>query len=719
LPSWSADDPTGRCDTERAVAHLAGRLPAALRSLAEIAYDLAWSWQPGASEVFRAVDPDLWGRVSENPVRLLLGASEAALARAARDEALVRRSAALAQRLAEARRRPFRSAGPIGPRRPVAFLCAEFGVHCSLPIYAGGLGALAGDFLKEASDAGLPAVGVGLFYRQDYFHQRVDASGWQHEFWLDRHPHQHALALVTGADGQPLEVDLVLRGRRVGLRVWRACLGRTSLYLLDADLPRNADTERWITTRLYESQREVRLAQYAALGIGGVRALCALGVEPGLVHLNEGHAVFAALELARAGLARGLRLPEALAETRAGLVFTTHTPESAGNEHYPARDLEAALDGSLVELGIDVEELMRLGRTNPLDHSEPLALTALALRASGRANGVSARHGQVAREMWRPLWPERDPHAVPIGHVTNGVHLPTWMAPPMRGLLDRHLGPDWSERAHDPATWEAVDAIPDEELWAVRCALRRRCVDFVRARSVRDRLGRAEPLRYVEAAARCFDPDALTVGFARRIATYKRLHLLVRRGEEAIELLRQRPGLQLVLAGKAHPEDESAKRLLQAVFESKRREVVAERVAFLEDYDLGMAATLVAGADLWLNLPRPPREACGTSGMKSVLNGGLQLSVLDGWWWEAHDPASGWALPGEPMTNPSAQDDRDAGLLLELLQKEILPLFHERDASGVPVAWVRRIKASLRTYGPRVCGRRMLLEYAERLYAPA
>jgi starch phosphorylase len=716
---WAADEQTGHRDTEQAAALLAARLPAPLRGLASLAYDLGWSWQPGGDAVFRAVDPHLWEATGQNPVRLLLGASAAALGRAARDAELARRIDEVLARAIEVQRRPWRTVGPVGPARPVAFLCAEFGVHPSLPLYAGGLGALAGDVLKEASDSDLPLVGVGLYYRQGYFHQRIDASGWQHEFWLSRHPFQLPLALVTGDDGQPLEIALRLRGRPVAARIWRACVGRTSLYLLDADLTGNAATERWISTRLYDSQREVRLAQYAALGIGGVRALRALGIEPAIVHLNEGHAVFAALELARDGLARGLGLAEALAERREALRFTTHTPEAAGNERYAASDLDAVLGAALKEMGVELEALMQLGRTNPRDVSEPFCLTTFALRASARANAVSQRHGQVARDMWRPLWPGVVAEQVPIGHVTNGVHVPTWMAAPMRELLDRHLGPGWIERAADPATWAAVEAIPDEELWAVRNELRRDCIEFARHRSMVDRLGRAESLRYVEAAARCFDPEALTVGFARRIATYKRLHLLVARGEEAIDLLRGERPMQLLLAGKAHPQDEGAKRLLQGVFESKRREVVGERVAFLEDYGMAIAARLVAGCDLWVNLPRPPREACGTSGMKSVLNGGLQLSVLDGWWWEAHDAEAGWALPGDVMASASEQDDRDARLLLELLRKEVMPLFYARDASGIPHGWVRRVKASLRLHGPRVCARRMVAEYASRFYAPA
>jgi len=714
--SWDAARPVGLEDASRAAALLAARLPPALGRLAEVAYDYAWAWQQGEA-VFRAIDSRRWDHARHNPVRLLLETPPPALERAARDEAYLARIDSLRECLEADRRRPFREEGSFSPRRPIVFVCAEFGVHRSLPVYAGGLGGLAGDYLKEASDAGLPAVGLGLYYRQGYFHQRVDASGWQHEYWIEHDAELRGLALVTGPDGGPLRVRVEIRGRPVVFQIWRAAVGRVSLYLLDANRPENHRVDRWINARLYESSREVRLAQYVALGVGGMRALRALGIDPGVIHLNEGHAALAALELTRHAVEeRGASPKAALEASRERLVFTTHTPVAAGNETYPVEDLWSALGPLPQRIGLPAEELAGVGRIVPDDASEPFGMTVAALRTSRAANGVSRKHGEVARDMWRGLWPGHALPDVPIGHVTNGVHVPTWVAAPMRGLLGRHFGPDWVWRASDPATWAGVDAIPDRELWETRCALRAHLVEWVRDRSVTDRLARAEPLDSVESAAHTFDPDVLTLGFARRVAAYKRLHLLVHDVGRVASLLHGDRPVQVVLAGKAHPNDDGAKRLIQALFSQRQVDGMRNRVVFLEDYDLATAAALVAGCDVWLNVPRPPFEASGTSGMKSVLNGGLQLSVLDGWWAEAWDGENGWGLSPEPAGNEDERDARDAHALLDTLERDVIPLFYDRDASGVPTGWTRRMKASLRTLPHRFSASRMLAEYVERVY---
>jgi len=714
--SWDATRPVGLEDASRAAALLAARLPPALGGLAEVAYDFAWAWQQGEA-VFRAIDSRRWDHARHNPVRLLLETPPPALERAARDQAYLARVDSLRECMEADRRRPFREEGAFSPRRPIVFVCAEFGVHPSLPIYAGGLGGLAGDYLKEASDAGLPMVGLGLYYRQGYFHQRVDASGWQHEYWIEHDAELRSLALVTGPDGGPLRVRVEIRGRPVVFQIWRAAVGRVSLYLLDANRPENHRVDRWINGRLYESSREVRLAQYVALGVGGMRALRALGIAPGVIHLNEGHAALAALELTRRAVEeRGASPKAALEAARERIVFTTHTPVAAGNETYPVEELWSALGPLPERIGLPAEDLAGLGRVVPDDASEPFGMTVAALRTSRSANGVSRRHGEVARDMWRGLWPGHALSDVPIGHVTNGVHVPSWVEAPMRGLLERHLGPDWIWRAGDPGTWAGVDAIPDRELWEARCAMRAHLVEWVRDRSVTDRLARAEPLDSVEAAARTFDPDVLTLGFARRVAAYKRLHLLVHDVGRVASLLHGDRPVQVVLAGKAHPNDDGAKRLIQALFSQRQVDGMRNRVVFLEDYDLATAAALVAGCDVWLNVPRPPFEASGTSGMKSVLNGGLQLSVLDGWWAEAWDGENGWGLSAEPAANEDERDARDAGVLLDTLEREVIPLFYDRDAFGVPTGWVRRMKASLRTLPPRFSARRMLAEYVERVY---
>jgi starch phosphorylase len=708
----------GRDDLGRAAEALASRVPPALAVLARIAYDLRWSWTPGGPELFRDVDPARWELCGNNPVRLLEEAAADRLAAAAADEALLARAAALADVLQADRARPAVAAGEATAERPVAFFCAEYGVHASLPVYSGGLGALAGDILKEASDRALPLVAVGLMYRQGYFRQRVDASGWQHEYWLPTDPDRLPAALVTGADGRPLTVAVPIEGRDVVAQVWRVDVGRVPLYLLDADRPENDRLARWLTTRLYDGDPVTRLGQYALLGIGGVRALDALGIDPGVVHLNEGHASLACLELARLEQERGAGFDDALAAARRRTIFTTHTPVPAGNDTYPGSLVAAMLGGQAARMGVDPWAIVRLGRTHPDDDHEPFGVTQFALRTTRGANAVSRRHGDVARAMWAGLWPGRPAGEVPITHVTNGVHVPTWLGGPMRDLLDRHLGEGWVRRAADPATWEPVRDIPGHELWAVRREQRAGLVAWVRERSVTDRLSRGDDRVYAEAAARAFDPDILTIGFARRLATYKRLHLLLQDRERSLRLVGDGRPIQVLLAGKAHPRDEDGKRLVQQLFTAKGSPAVGERVVFLEDYDLETAARLVRGCDVWLNLPRPPLEASGTSGMKCAVNGGLNLSVLDGWWPEGYDGSNGWSLSGEVDADHVAQDHRDAGELARLLADEVVPAFHDRGADGLPLAWLDRVRASLRTLGPAFCAGRMLADYEQRLYAP-
>jgi starch phosphorylase len=705
----------GSRDIERAAAALAARLPASMGALARLAYNYRWSWSPDGPALFAAVDPDRWARCGENPVRLLQEADGDALARAAADRGLIARAAALEEVVRADLARP--DQGPATAERPVAFFCAEYGVHGSLPIYSGGLGALAGDILKEASDRALPLVGVGLLYRQGYFRQRIDGWGWQHEYWVDTDPGRLPAALVTGADGDPLTVAVPVRDTTITAQIWRVDVGRVPLFLLDAERPENDRVARWVTARLYTPDSDMRLAQYALLGVGGVRALSALGIEPGVVHLNEGHAAFVSLEMARAHAGgAGVAIEEAFEVARGRTVFTTHTPVPAGNDSYPAGQVAEALAGVAAELDVEPERIVRLGRTSPSEAAEPFGVTQFALRTSRAANGVSRRHGDVAREMWRAIWPDRPLEDVPITHVTNGVHVPTWLGRPMRRLLDRHLGDGWLERATDPATWAAVDAIPDAELWAARCEQRAALVDYVRDRSVSDRLGRDEPRWYAEAATG-FDPGVLTIGFARRLATYKRLHLLLADAERSLRLVTSDRPVQLVLAGKAHPRDDEGKRLVQGIFSHKMMPGFGARVVYLDDYDLRMAARLVRGCDVWVNVPRPPLEASGTSGMKNALNGGLNLSVLDGWWAEAYDGANGWALPGEVDADHGAQDARDGAELLRLLEEEVVPAFYARDGDGAPGAWLERVRASLRTLGPEFGAGRMLEDYEQRIYA--
>jgi glycogen phosphorylase len=705
----------GHDDLMRAADALAARVPQPLAGLARLAYNYRWSWTPGGHDLFASVDPARWERCGENPVRLLGETGLDALARAATDADLLERIERVERIVRDDLARPAAD-GVATPERPIAYFCAEFGVHRSLPVYSGGLGALAGDILKESSDRALPLVAVGLMYRQGYFRQRIDAGGWQHEYWVDTDPERLPAALVTCADGAPITITVPVRGIEVTAQIWRVDVGRVPLFLLDAERPENDITANWITSRLYIGEPDARLAQYVLLGVGGVRALAAMGIEPGLLHLNEGHAAFISLEAARA---HGGALSDGIDAARAKTVFTTHTPVPAGNDTYPAEHVVEALGGLTASMGVNPLEVVRLGRTRPDDDREPFGVTQFALRTSRAANGVSRRHGEVARRMWADMWPERAIEDVPIGHVTNGVHVPTWIGSPMRSLFDRYLGDDWLDRAADPATWAGVDAIPDEELWEVRSRQRAALVDYVRTKSVTDRLGRDEPRDYVEAAAFSFDPDALTVGFARRLATYKRLHLLAQDAERAIALLGDGRPVQLVLAGKAHPRDDDGKRMVQHLFTFKWAPEVGGRVVYLDDYDLSSAARMVRGCDVWLNLPRPPLEASGTSGMKSAVNGGLQLSVLDGWWAEGYDGENGWALPGDEDPDHDAQDRRDGAELHRLLDKEVAREFYDRDDSGIPRAWLARVRASLKTNAPAFSATRMMADYVEQMYGAA
>ncbi|MCW3003888.1 MAG: glycosyltransferase family 1 protein [Conexibacter sp.] len=690
----------GARDIERAIAGLAARLPDELEVLARVAYDYAWCWDPDGPGVFAAVDPDRWAASGNNPVRLLQETPYERLQRAAGDTQLLERAAGVRRRLDE-----HRAAPPSRDGGPVAYFCAEYGIHVSLPVYSGGLGALAGDLVKEASDRALPFVAIGLLYRQGYFRQRIDLSGWQREYWLETDPDRLPAALIRGDDGEPLTVAVPTHDETIVAQVWRVDVGRVPLFLLDAERPENSAFARWTTAQLYVGAPEVRLNQYALLGLGGIRLLQALDVDPEIVHLNEGHAAFSALD------APGDTLEDVVARARERTVFTTHTPVPAGNDAYPGDQVAALLRPLIEQRDFDRDAVLALGRTHPDDENEPFGITQLALRTSRATNAVSRRHGDVAREMWHDLWPDRPVDKVPITHVTNGVHVPTWLGAPMRDLLDRHLAPGWQDHAADPEAWSGIDAIGDDELRAVRRTQRAALVDLIRQRIPRDRVARGEERAFVEAGAEAFDPDVLTIGFARRVATYKRLGLMVHDAQRALALLRSDRPVQVVVAGKAHPKDEPGKQLIQKLLDLRGAEGTQSRVVFLADYDLAIGARVVQGCDVWMNLPRPPLEASGTSGMKSVLNGGLQLSVLDGWWAEAYDGFNGWALPGEVDADHQAQDARDAAMLYAMLEQEVVPEFYDRDG-----AWTARMRASLKTLSPMFSATRMLQDYERKMY---
>lgn len=703
----------GLRDLERAASDLAARLPGPLAPLARLAFNYRWSWAPNGRMLFESLDGERFERCRGNPVRLLQQLPASIVERAASDGRVLDTAAELEALVEAEREAPALSRGPIGPDGPIAFLCAEFGIHASLPVYSGGLGVLAGDVLKEASDRRVPLVGVGILYSKGNFHQRLDPSGWQHDFWIDTEPDRLPAAVITDDDGQPLILEVPLHEDVVRVKVWRVQVGRVPLFLLDANVPGNDVAERWITARLYVGDRRVRLEQYAMLGVGGMMALGALGIDPAVVHLNEGHAAFAPIELARQALAGGRTLEAAVADAKVRTVFTTHTPVPAGNEAYAAEDVLEVL--GRVDDGL-AEAVVTAGAT---EEEGRVGMTSLGLRLSRTATAVSELHGHVAREMWAPLYRSVPAEEVPIGHVTNGVHVPTWMSAPMRDLLDRHLGEDWPARAEDPRTWEPVDDIPTQELWETRNRLRATLVDYVREADAAARLNRYEDGEAVQAAFEVFDPERLTLGFARRVATYKRLSLLFRDPDRLAALLDKPDTVQFVLAGKAHPRDDEAKASLAGLFRQPWPAQVTARMAFLEDYDLAIASRLVGGCDVWVNLPRPPMEASGTSGMKSALNGGLNLSVLDGWWAEAFDGSNGWRVGDGPSGDePEERDARDAEAFFDVLEQEVLPRFHERDANGIPVAWVSMVRSSLKTAGARFGAARMVRDYLEGVWAP-
>jgi glycogen phosphorylase len=686
-------------DQRGRIEELEQRLVPALRPLAGLAYDYCWSWHADGAGVFAAIDPARWAFVGQNPVRFLAGLPRQAQLDAEHDAGLVARIGRVAGEVAGATREPA-SPAP-GLDGPVAFFCAEFGIHVSLPVYSGGLGVLAGDILKEASDRGLAMVAIGLLYRRGFFCQRVDASGWQQEYWLEHDPEELPLARVLGAGGEPLRLSTPLIGGEVAFQVWLASVGRVPLLLLDAGIPENDAVARWTSGRLYEGSPEVRLAQYGLLGAGGAQTLAALGIDPAVIHLNEGHPALAPVVLA-AARAGGGGLDEAVTAVRDRVVFTTHTPLAAGNETYPPALFRRAFAGLEERLGAETGYLERLAGSD----DGAVGMSPLAMRLSGRRNAVSRLHGETAREIWASAFPN-----LAIDHVTNGAHLPTFLGEPMAALFDRHLGGGWRRAPADPSAWDGVRAIPDDELWAARCAARGRLVRFTAARAVSDRLLRGEDLEYAKAAAG-LDADALTLGFARRLAAYKRLDLLVSDPVRLGRILNGERPCQLLVAGKAHPRDEEGKRVLQRLY-ACRDQLGAGRMVFLEDYDLAVARELVAGCDIWINLPRPPLEASGTSGMKAAFNGALQLSVLDGWWAEAFTGANGWGIRGEA----GGDDAADARRLYSILEEEALPLFYDRDEDGVPHRWCRLVKEAIATCAPRFTATRMLRDYVDRMYA--
>jgi len=698
-------------------------IPERISRLEELAVDLWWAWNPEAREVFRRIDYGAWRLTAHNPVRMLWIVPPSTLEARSKEPEFLRLYDRAVEALDAARSARntwwIRSQPHLGGQS-IAYFSAEFALHQSLPIYAGGLGVLAGDHCKEASDLGIPLIGVGFMYPQGYFHQHLTAEGWQEESYEALNWADAPVEQATGPDGKPCITAVPLGDRSVLVAVWRVRLGRVKLYLLDTNLEENAPWDRELSARLYGGDRETRIQQEIILGIGGVRTLRALGSDPAVFHLNEGHAAFVVLQRIRDLIERGSSFDDALEEIRQTTVFTTHTPVPAGHDAFPFHLVEKHLAGAWGTLGANRDRFLALGAHDAGAGSQ-FNMTALALRSSGEVNAVSQLHGDVTRGMWGDIWPGVPLQERPVGHITNGVHVPTWLAHDLAQLFARYFGADWSERQDDPAMWDLVLKIPDDELWAVRSRLRGYLYTFIRERARQRWVEEHVGIPRVVAAGPLLDPDALTIGFARRFTGYKRPELVFHDPERLARILNavSRP-VQIIFAGKAHPADDVGKHHLQRVYRHALDPMFAGRVAFVDDYDLHVAHFLVQGCDVWLNNPRKPLEASGTSGMKAAVNGVPHLSIGDGWWAEGYTGANGWVIDGG--ANPDdydGTDAADANALYRLLEEQVVPAFYSRDDSKVSAAWLAIVKEAIRTVGPRFSARRMVKEYVTKMYTPA
>jgi starch phosphorylase len=696
--------------------------PARIARLDELAVDLWWSWNE-ARAVFRYLDYGTWRMTAHNPVRMLWTISPERLESAANDPvflALYDRAVDALDAARAARNTWWTKTAGTSDGRAIAYFSAEFALHQSLPIYAGGLGVLAGDHCKEASDLGVPLIGIGFMYPQGYFHQRLSPEGWQEESYERLNWADAPITQAVLPDGQPAITAVPLGERSVLVAIWRVLVGRVTLYLLDTDLPENAPWDRELSARLYGGDRETRIQQEIILGMGGVRALKALGINVGAFHLNEGHAGFVVLQRIRELIEKGSSFDDALEEIRETTIFTTHTPVPAGHDAFPFQLVEKHLAGAWGTLGNNRDKFLALGA---YDNGSGMQfnMTALALRSASRVNAVSKLHGEVTREMFAPMWPDIPAQDRPVSSVTNGVHVPTWLAAELVDLFTKYLGPDWRERQDEPSFWDAIVAIPDEELWHVRQSLRRHLFRFVRERARQRWIEEHVSTPRIVGAGTLLDPSALTIGFARRFTGYKRPELVFTDAERLAKILNAagRP-VQIVFAGKSHPADDIGKHHLQRVFRRALDPAFGGRVAFIDDYDLHVAHFLVQGCDLWLNTPRKPLEASGTSGMKAAINGTPNLSIADGWWAEAANGTNGWVIDGgAPQDNYDAVDAADANSLYRLLEEEIVPAFYDRGPDNIPHRWLSFVKESIRTVAPRFCARRMVKEYVEQMYRTA
>jgi starch phosphorylase len=690
-----------------------------------LANNIWWSWDSDCISLFRDLNPTRWLQLNQNPIAVLSEMSAEDLERRATELVLHSRINYCYRRQQEYlhgdRSWGAQNAGVLRTR-PVAYFSAEFGLHESLPIYSGGLGVLAGDHIKSSSDLGIPLVGVGLFYEQGYFRQRLDKEGWQQEEYIDSDITQLPIQIAIGQSGEPVVVEVATRNGFILAKVWRINVGRCDLLLLDSNVAGNAPEDRGLSSRLYSGNDRMRIRQELLLGVGGYRALRAMGITPGVLHLNEGHSGFAVLEAIRVRMEdEGIDFKTAASQVPREVIFTTHTPVPAGHDRFDSELIEEHLGPLSVQLGLSQENLMGFGRVFSNDPQEKFCMTVLGLKLSRHANAVSSLHGEVSRAMWWNLYPGKPEDAVPIGHITNGVHVPSWLAPQMRRLYDRHLGVGWPDRSSDKRTWAAIENVDDGELWETHLSLKAQLLDFARHRAREQALRRGDSPEMFSRLEKILSPDALTIGFARRFATYKRANLILTDIRRLASLVNdpKRP-VQFLFAGKAHPHDEPGKKILQEIAGMMRDAALGDKFVFIEDYDINVGRYLVQGVDVWLNNPRRPLEASGTSGQKVVLNGGLNLSILDGWWAEAYDGLNGFAIGnGRTHSSQEVHDKRDGEDLFRVLKDEVIPLYYQRDRDGLPRGWIQRMKRTIRTLGWRFNADRMVMDYAQKCYIPA
>jgi len=699
-------------------------IPENLQSLEKIAWNFFWSWRPAGANLFREIEPALWEECEQNPRPFLKEISQLRFWQKSLDGNYVENLNRFTEEFENYLSQPAKSFGKITAENPVAYFCAEYGIHNSLPNYSGGLGILAGDHLKSASDLNIPLVAIGLLYRYGYFRQKIAHDGWQQEKYSDVFQSELALKPVMDENDERIFVFVKIRGRKVYAQVWLAQIGRIKLYLFDTNLPQNTEIDRLITGHLYGGDVETRIVQEKILGIGGVRLLRKLGIQPSVFHLNEGHSAFLTLELAREFLERNSdsSFTDAVSFVREKCVFTTHTPVAAGNDVFPPEKLAHCFDSNFFsDLKISEQEFYSLGRTNPDDENEWFGMTPLALRMCRSTNGVSEKHGEVSRSLWLKMFPEETKaEEVPITHITNGVHAPTWIAPVFQTLYEKHIGANWLEITRDESKWrEAIEKIPDAEIWSSHRLLKNLLISFIRQKTLSKETGLHDTINEHEDTRKLFSPDVLTIGFARRVAAYKRWDLLFSDLDRLLKLVddRARP-VQFVFAGKAHPQDLTGKQFLQNLMSINHKSGWQNRAVFIPDYEQEAARYLVQGVDVWLNVPRRPLEASGTSGQKAAMNGVLNFSILDGWWIEGYNGENGFSI-GELKNEGDDEtiDREDAESLYRVLETEIIPIYYAKNENGLPDEWIRRMKNALVTLTTQFSSDRMIKDYIEKIYS--